>query len=472
MPVRCAVCPFDRSIPSHYRQTVSPRASATTLARVAEQVVITGLGVVSALGVGIEALWEGLVGGRSGIAPIDAFDASGFPCRHWARVTDLAVRDHVPKSYRKSLKVMARDTELAVVAADLAVKHAAMTTRANEGAAPTYPSCRVGCSIGAGLIAAEAEELATALATSTDERGAFSLRRWGTIPPGDGGMASLPPLWLLKYLPNMPACHVTIIHGAEGPSNTITCGEASGLLSIGESMRVIQRGGADACFAGGTESKLNLMGLLRMTFAGRLADTSAFDDPASIVRPYDPDAAGTVLGEGAGILILENARTAHARGASPIAALQGFGAAQSLSADPPDVNLGLANAIRAALHDADASPDEIDAIAPQACGCQAIDCAELGALRRVFGDTLARIPLITITPSIGETNAARGGIQVAVAATAIRNGRVPARLHAGRPLAGTLAAAAPSETRALRRVLVCTSALGGQNAALVLGPAA
>lgn len=445
------------------------RASATTLGRVAERVVITGIGVVSALGVGIDALWEGLVGARSGITPIDEFDSSAFPCRHWARVRDLSVRDHVPKSYRKSIKVMARDTELAVAAADLAARHAGMATRATEGAEPTYPSRRVGCSIGAGLIAAETEELTAALATSTDESGAFSLRRWGAVPPGESGMANLPPLWLLKYLPNMPACHVTIIHGAEGPSNTITCGEASGLLSIGESMRVIERGGADACFAGGAESKLNFMGLLRMTFAGRLADTSTHDDSASIIRPYDPDASGTVLGEGAGILMLENARTAHKRGATPIAAIEGFGAAQSLTADPPDVNLGLATAVNAALRDANAAPDQIDAIVPQGCGCPAIDRAELGALRHVFGDDLERIPLVTITPAIGETNAARGGIQVAVAARAIRNRHLPPHVYAANP---ALAPAPPHESPALRHVLVCTSALGGQNAALVLGPAA
>ena len=213
--------------------------------------VITGIGAVSAAGIGIDETWEALCAGRSGIAPISAFDASTAKCAVGGEVRKegslATARDYVPKHYRKATKVMARDTELAVIAASIAATDASLVTReAGEDAQPSYPSGRVGCPIGAGFIAAETEELTSALVTAKDNDGAFSLKRWG-----ETGIGNLQPLWLLKYLPNMLACHVTIIHGCEGPSNTITCAEASGLLSLGESVRIIERGDAVACFSRG-----------------------------------------------------------------------------------------------------------------------------------------------------------------------------------------------------------------------------
>ena len=135
---------------------------------------------------------------------------------------------------------MSRDIELAVIAAELACLDAGLVTHSNtngSGNKPTYASTRMGAHIGAGLIAAELNELTAALSEATDSQGRFDYHQWGKE-----GLGHLTPLWLLKYLPNMLACHVTIIHDAQGPSNTITCGEASALLSIGESLRVIQRG--------------------------------------------------------------------------------------------------------------------------------------------------------------------------------------------------------------------------------------
>src|SRR5690606_630761 len=225
------------------------------------------------------------------LAPITRFDASGFGCSLGGEIRDFSARDYVPKGYRKAVKVMARDTEIAVGAAKLAVEDAGLVTRgvlADGDATPTtYPAGRMGCQIGAGLIAAEVDELAAALVTARREDGGVDMKAWGgPHGGGGGGMENLTPLWLLKYLPNMLACHVTIIHGAEGPSNTITCAEASGLLSIGESMRVIERGAADACFSGGAESKINPMGLLRIDLAGRLAKSGCETDRSRIVRPY------------------------------------------------------------------------------------------------------------------------------------------------------------------------------------------
>jgi 3-oxoacyl-[acyl-carrier-protein] synthase II len=432
-------------------------------------VVITGLGAVSGMGVGAGPLWDGLCAGRCCLGPVTRFDASGFLSRLAGEVKDFSAKDFVPKHYRKAVKVMARDIELAVGAAHAAVKDAGLLTRAtldDEEGAPTYPSERTGCQIGAGLIAAESDELAAAFSTAADESGRFSLERWGRT-----GMDNLTPLWMLKYLPNMLACHVTILHGAEGPSNTITCAEASGLLSIGESMRVIQRGAADLCFSGSAESKVNHMGTLRMELAGRLAPTGDATDGLPFARPFDSGAAGGILGEGGGIVMLEAAQTADARGARVHAVLSGFGAAQSFPDyapdDAPDED-SYADAIEAALADAGVRPDHVDAVVPLALGVAGLDAAEARGLRRVFGDRLASLPLVTTTPAIGNLVAGMGGVQAVVGAMCISAQRLPARLHGGRPEAGLLAGTAPSTPAQLRHVVVCSPSQGGHNAAVVI----
>ncbi|HUU21674.1 MAG TPA: beta-ketoacyl synthase N-terminal-like domain-containing protein, partial [Phycisphaerae bacterium] len=229
------------------------------------RVAITGLGAVTPAGIGAEALWGALHEGRRCLRRIDAFDPARFPCPIGGQIDDFSARDFVPKSYRKAVKVMARDIEIAVAAADLAFRDAGLATIGTDPEAPALASERLGCNIGAGLVCTDLDELGVALTTAVDDDGSFSLARWGR-----SGMTNLTPLWLLKYLPNMLSCHVTIIHGAMGPSNCITCGDASGHLAVGEATRLVARRGADAAIAGGAESKLNPMGLLRQSLLGRL----------------------------------------------------------------------------------------------------------------------------------------------------------------------------------------------------------
>ncbi|MCA3006426.1 MAG: hypothetical protein LW650_12755 [Planctomycetaceae bacterium] len=429
--------------------------------------VITGVGTVTGFGVGLGKLWDGLCSGQSCVRPIKRFDASGFPSRLAGEVEDFSAKDFVPKHYRKPVKVMARDIELAVAAAKEAVEDAGLATLGTlpeDSPEPTtYPRDRMGCHIGAGLIAAEADELTAALVKAAPG-GTFDLKAWGT-----GGMENLTPLWMLKYLPNMVACHVTIIHGAAGPSNTITCAEASGLLSIGESMRVIERGDADLCFSGGAESKVNLMGLLRMDFAGRLAPTGQAVSGAEVVRPFDPQSTGGALGEGAGIVIIEAEETARRRNAPLYAEISGVGAAHSpRRTDENAADEGFQYAVLNAMDDAGCTPADIDAVFVQGSGVRAMDMGEAHALRAVFGRELERIPIATLGPAVGNCMAGIGGVQAAVAAKAVREQRLPARLNTGTPLAGLNAGAAPSQPATLRRVLVASSSLGGQNAAMVL----
>ncbi len=432
------------------------------------RVVITGFGTVSPFGVGIDPLWKGLCAGESRLAPVRSFDGAGFRSRLVGEVEGFSARDYVPKHYRKAVKVMARDIEIAVAAASDAVRSARLATRCTIEDAPeastTYPPPRMGCNIGAGLIAAETEEIARAFITAKDEQGDFSIARWG-----ETGMDALTPLWLLKYLPNMLACHVTILHGLTGPSNTITACESSGLLSIGESVRVIERGAADLVFSGGAESKVNPMGLMRMDLCNRLAHTGDSLDGPSFVLPYDRNGTGTLIGEGGAILILEDADDAQARGAAVLAEITGSGAGQSSPFyEEGEQDEGCELAIRAALDDAGLSPDDIDAVFPLGAGIPAMDAAEGAALKRVLGGRAATTPVCPITPNIGNTMAGAGALQAAVAVKALMEQRLPARLHRGHPDPTLAAATAESAPTRLKNVLVCTPALGGQNAALVI----
>lgn len=435
------------------------------------QVVITGLGPVSGAGLGIEANWDTIAAGRSAIAPIEAFDPSGFDSRIASTVPDFKVRDVVPKSYRKATKVMARDIELAVAAADYAARDAGLVTPGTDpDTDPSYASDRVGCHIGSGLIATDINEFTAALVEATVPGGTgpgdFDLHAWGRE-----GMNALTPLWLLKYLPNMLACHVSIIHASHGPSNTITCAEASSGLSIGESLRVIQRGKADICFCGGAESKLNLTSFAGQEVIGRLA---AGDDP-SVVRPLDQRAAGMAIGEGGGIVILEALEAAQARPNAKIyAQILGFGATQTVNRvsrnrAPDEQGTSIAAAIRAALREAGVEPDAIDLVVPYGSGEPIFDRAEAAALCEVFGERLSEVPVLNLKAQVGNCGAGAGAIDLIVAAKALYEQTIPAIPQRDQPLPGFAPGHDQSQTTDLRHALVFSTGLGGQNCAMVLG---
>ncbi|MFG0307368.1 MAG: beta-ketoacyl synthase N-terminal-like domain-containing protein, partial [Phycisphaerales bacterium JB040] len=271
----------------------------------------------------------------------------------------------------------------------------------------------------------------------------------------------------LKYLPNMLACHVTIIHGLEGPSNTVTCAQSSALLSIGEGARVIERGDADVCVSGGAESKLNLLGLMRFDLAGRMAHAPSPETPAEeTIRPFEEGSFGSVMGEGGGLVVLEHAERASARGARVYAELAGYGAGQSTSpylpgvlpepdADEPEG--GQLRAIRAALDDAGLEPEDIDCVIPTASGVPALDRSELATLRAVFGEVP---PVVTLTDRVGDCLAGHAGLGVCAAASILHDRAWPegARRLDGAALPGT-----PP-----RAILITTHAIGGPAAACVL----
>jgi 3-oxoacyl-[acyl-carrier-protein] synthase II len=427
------------------------------------RVVITGIGIVSPLGVGAKAHWDALLSAKSAVRRITMFDPSAFSSHVAGEAPAYKIGDFVPKSYRKATKVMARDTELAVIAADDAFKDSGLKSAAYTDA-PDFDGKRFGCNIGAGLISCELNELTAALTTSRsdDNPNRIDWKKWGK-----DGMQQLTPLWLLKYLPNMLACHVTIVHQLKGPSNTITCADASSHLAIGEAFRTIQRGAADLAICGGAESKLNPMGMIRHVLLNRLTDQN--ERPGEAVRPFDADASGTAVGEGGGLLILEDYERAKARGAKIYAELVGFAASQDTHRimEPSPTGHSYGKAIQKALADANLPPAAVNLIVPNGLGIPSHDRAELKGLVAAFGHGLSRIPFAPIKGSMGNM-AAGSGVDAATAVLAIANNAVPPAVNTRKVMDGqSLSVSAESREMKVNVSVSSVYSLGGQNAALV-----
>jgi 3-oxoacyl-[acyl-carrier-protein] synthase II len=425
------------------------------------RVVITGIGVISPIGIGAKAFWDNLLAGQVGVRRIASFDPSGLPSQIGGEVPAYKIGDYVPKSYRKATKVMARDIELAVIAADDAFKDAGLQSKAYTDA-PTINSARFGCNIGAGLISVDLNELTGAMHVARDGN-KLDLQRWGRE-----GKDQLTPLWLLKYLPNMLACHVTIIHGLKGPSNTITCADASSHLAIGEAFRTIQRGNADCAICGGAETKVVPMSLMRQILLRR-ATTSQNDSPSDAVRPFDADATGTAVAEGGGLFILEEYEHAKARGARIYAELVGFGASQDTYSvtvpDPSGHSYG--KAISKALADAHVDAKDVNLLIPHGLGIQSHDRAELAGLKNAFGDALPALPLSPIKAQTGNI-AAGSGVDAAAAVLSLHHSRIPAAMNTRRIIdRGTLNVRPEVRELAVDVAVSSVYSLGGQNAALV-----
>jgi len=466
-----------------YHASLRPvtNAGRTVCARfqMKRRVVITGLGVVSPIGLGVEATFDALVEKRSGVRRIQSFDPSRFSSQIGGEVVDFKAADYVPKSYRKAIKVMARDIELAVGAAYLAVRDAGLKTKciiergeADGATTPNIDLTRFGANIGAGLICADLNELAGALFSAVEDQSVktdrvFSLKRWGRE-----GMSNLTPLWLLKFLPNMLACHVTIVHDCQAPSNTITCGEASSHLAIGEAFRTIQRGAADICICGGAESKLNPMGLMRPSLLGRLA-TDANDSPATAVRPFDKSRKGTAISEGGGLIIIEELEHAKRRSARIYAEVAGFGASQNAASwsQPSPVGRPVQLAIQKALADAGVSPDQVELANLSGVGMIEDDASESAGLRAALGQHGTKVPVLATKGAMGNNGAGSGAIDLAITALAIHRGIVPPSQNTEEidPNCNVnVVRKDPRDVRVNVAVSSATALSGGQTAALAL----
>jgi 3-oxoacyl-[acyl-carrier-protein] synthase II len=374
------------------------------------EVVITGVGVLSPIGIGREAFWDALCHGQSGVGLIRSFDASALPLRLVAEV-----RDFDPKRYvanRKQLKVMCRDAQLGVAAAGLACRDAGITTG-------TIDPERFGVVLGADRICSSLVDSEPSYRACANE-GRFDFGRWG-----NEGLAASFPLNFLKVLPNMIASHVSIAHDARGPNNTIHQSETSGLLAIAEAMSVICRGAADVMLAGGASSQLSPFDSVRHCVSGNLS--RRLDDPAAAMRPFDADRDGQVRGEGAAIFVLESRSHAERRGAAILARLLGAASA----CDPPhsDQGLGLCRAMQLALQRANVDVARLGHLNAHGLSTQEDDRIEARAIQAVTPD----VPVVAPKSYFGNLGAAGGAMEMAVSVLAAGAGIVPATLNYHRP---------------------------------------
>ena len=429
------------------------------------RVVITGFGQITPLGLNAGDTWASLCAGRIGIDRITAFDPVGFSCQIAGQVPDYKIRDYVPKSHRKATKLMSRDIEIAIIAANEALISAGLATKGIDPENINIDPERVAINLGAGLISCDLVELAPAVAASTTD-GKFDIRKWGK-----DGLSLVTPLWLLKYLPNMLACHVGIIHDIQGPSNTITCAETAGHLAIAEASQIIARGGSDIALAGGAEAKVNPIVMIRQCLLKR-ATSENNEEPDSACRPFDADARGSVFGEAAGVVILEELEHAEKRNAKIYAEVAGLG--QSNSINPvyehiePD-GKGIRIAVEKAMADAGIRPDDLDLIIPHGTGIPADDLAEANAIQTALGEAAAKIPVWPTKSMLSNTGAAGGAVDLIAAVCAMRDGKIPAAKNCERKAAGcNLNIVDRPQEKNIRFALSCSYTYGGQTAAVVL----
>lgn len=414
--------------------------------------VITGLGAVTPLGTGNDAFWQALLARKSGVLPLEAFDVEGLTTTIGAEVRDFDPKHYVKQ--RKSLKVMARDIQLAVGAAQLVIDDA--------GIDPTkVDSPRFGVSCGAAMIASELDELGAPVSHSMNGSRRFDLKKWGTE-----GMEQLFPLWMLKYLPNMPACHISIFYDAQGPNNTITVGESSATLAMGEAYRILQRGSADIFVTGGTDSKIHPLSFCRLLMLNRLSRRNG--DPSAASRPFDAERDGLVAGEGAALFVFEELTHAKKRGAKIMAEVIGFGR----SCYPTNVQRGIETAIRSALKDAGITPAELGHIVPSAAGLVKEDAEEAKALANILGDAVGDVPIVPYKSLLGHTYAGSGAVELAASVLGCKNQILTGAINYEKPDSDLPALRVLTENIDFpnKPFLVCSVSHSGQCGALVVRP--
>lgn len=377
----------------------------------ARRAVITGLGVITPIGSDPVLFWNALLAGTPGVRAIRHFDPNGLPCRIGGEIPDFDARKFIPaanKEGRKSLKVMSRTVQLGLCAA-----HQAMGGGPKKGEIDPF---RFGVEFGCVMIASDLEDLVGAARVSTNcAPNSLNLQVWG-----GKGLEQVPPLWMLKYLPNMPACHTSIFFDAQGPNNTITESEASGLLALGEAYRILARDAADFFLVGGCESKVHPLSMARMNKFAPL--TRRNETPETAVRPFDKDRDGTAMGEGAAVLGLEELGAARKRGAKIYAELIGFAS----GFDHGRKGAVLARVIRNALKEAGIEPGDVDHVSAHAAGVPELDAFEARAIHEVFG---TETPVYALKGQTGNTGPAGGLLELTVSTLALQHGRLPGTVN-------------------------------------------
>jgi 3-oxoacyl-[acyl-carrier-protein] synthase II len=420
------------------------------------RVVVTGIGVVAPNGNNTKDFWNACVEGRTGIAPITSFDASTYPSQIAGEIRQLEVKHLVPD--RKSMKVMGRNIQFAVVAA-----HEAMTSAGIDPG--ILDPERFGVCMGSGVVPMGLSDLAKPIMDSLDETGTFEPAKFGEVGP-----RSLEPLWLLKLLPNMLSSHLAILHHAEGPCNTITTACAAGTQAIGEAFRLIARGDAEVMLAGGSDSRIEP---LMMVAYGSLGALSRSRRPsAEVSRPFDRERDGFVLGEGAAVLFLEEFERARQRGAHIYAEIAGYGSSCDAFGitRPEPTGKGARRAIEMALREAQLNRDQIDYINAHGTSTPLNDEMETNAVKGSLGSDAHRTPLSSIKSMTGHLIGAAGAVEAAATALTIDTGLLPPTINLTSPDPKCDLDYVPNAARRQEVQVALTNSFGfgGQNASLIL----
>jgi 3-oxoacyl-[acyl-carrier-protein] synthase II len=416
------------------------------------RVVVTGIGVVSALGTGADQTWEALLAGRSGIGPIKGFDASSLRTRLAAEIPDFDPRALLD---RRAARKMTRNEQLAVSAATLAVRNADLEE--------SLDGERTALFTGGSKEVSDLTKLVDAIVVSTED-GKFDVRRVGE------NISSFNPLFYVEGLQGASLFYISSALGLKG-SNTYFAGTSEASMSaIGRAFRVIRRGEADCAIAGGSDDPVWWWAMSSFDSLGVL--TGSNERGAEAFRPFDRDASGAVLGEGAAFVVLEEYEAARKRGARIYAEVSGYGNAGDAYklVTPHPEGRGLVNAVRRALEDARCAPEEISYVAAHGSASALGDLSEARALRTVFGDSSSAPVASSVKPATGHLVGGAGALNVAVAAMAIRAGAVPPTLNHEATRPGCEFDWVPGTARELpvSGALAVARGLEGQNAVLAL----
>jgi 3-oxoacyl-[acyl-carrier-protein] synthase II len=369
---------------------------------VTRRVVVTGVGLVCALGIGTDESWKNLTAGVSGIGPITHFDAAAFDCRIAGEVKNFDPFQWIEK---KELKKMGRFIQLALAAADAAVKHASWKPeQSNLEEVGVYVSSGIG---GFDIIEREHGKLLF------------------------GGPNKISPFFIPSAIVNLASGHISIRYGAKGPNSATATACSASAHAIGDSFKIIERGAADMMICGGTEATITPMGV--GGFASMKALSTRNDDPATASRPFDADRDGFIVGEGAGILILESLEHATQRGAPILAEIVGYG----MSGDayhitqPVENGDGAFRVMRAALKDAKLSPDDISYVNAHGTSTPIGDVIETIAMKRLFGERAIdkKLPVSSTKSMTGHLLGGAGGLEAGISVLALRDQILPPTIN-------------------------------------------
>jgi 3-oxoacyl-[acyl-carrier-protein] synthase II len=368
------------------------------------RVVITGIGLISPLGNSPDRLWEALSSGTSGVRALESIPGEVFSTRYGAEARDFtgAIEDFGPleksmsRTIKKNLKVMCREMQIGIAAAQLALTDCKLPLG-------SVNLDRVGCIYGSDYMLTTPEEFTGAIKNCLDEQGEFHFENWG-----EKGLSAVEPLWLLKYLPNLPASHIAIFNDLRGPNNSLTMREASSNLAIAEAYSTIVRGHADAILTGATGTKVHPARTIHVVTQEEVAVHDG--EPAKLSRPFDRHRAGAVLGEGAAAIMLEEVEYAQTRGAQILGEIVGFGSsAVSDIRGIGQYKTAFKNVLKQALDRSRLKPEQVGHINAHGLSTRRSDAEEAQAIAEIFGRKRAGAEAQPLVPH-AELRDARSGM--------------------------------------------------------------